>query len=49
MMTTKCQNIFTEKMLCLQHFHNKSQVVGCYRLLLVGKKVISLISLNYIQ
>ena len=33
-------------LLCLQQFHNKFYVVGCYLLLLVGKKVISVLDLN---
>ena len=29
-------NIIFKKMICLQHFHNKSYVASCYRSLLVG-------------
>ena len=30
----------------LQHFYNKSYVISCYLLLLMGKKVISMLDLN---
>ena len=33
-------------MLYPQYFHNKSYVLGCYKLLLVDKKVISVMDSN---
>ena len=37
-----------KKKLCIQYFHNKSyHIAGCYKSLLMSKKVISIVSLNY--
>ena len=37
---------YVREILCPQHFHKKSYVIGCYLLLLMGKKVISVLDLN---